>query len=188
MDALRRGLPLIAFTLWLAGCATTERRDETKDDNGSRVPEAESRSYADRSDVGTGLVSAEGSDRTTRLEPWNDPASPLHDRIVYFDFDSPEIPASEVPTVIAHARFLATRSDLTVVLEGHTDERGTREYNIALGEQRARAVSSIMKLHGVAGRQIDLVSYGEENPADAGHDEQSWRLNRRVEIVYMERR
>jgi peptidoglycan-associated lipoprotein len=84
----------------------------------------------------------------------------------------------------AHADYLAQHPTVKVTLEGHTDERGSREYNIGLGERRAKAVAEMMKLMGVSADQISTVSYGEERPAALGHDESAWHLNRRVEIVY----
>jgi len=82
------------------------------------------------------------------------------------------------------ARYLSERPGALVTLEGHADERGSREYNIALGEQRANAVRRLMSLLGAAGSQIRTISYGEERPAADGHDESAWGLNRRVEIIY----
>jgi peptidoglycan-associated lipoprotein len=106
-------------------------------------------------------------------------------RIVYFDFDSAEIKGEGTDIVAAHAKYLAGHTGTRVRLEGHTDERGSREYNIGLGERRAQAVRRALLLQGAADGQISTVSYGEERPAAAGHDEASWAKNRRVEIVYL---
>src|SRR6476659_9789164 len=109
----------------------------------------------------------------------------LSKRIVYFDFDSAEIRADSQTVVAAHARYLAGAPVQKVRLEGHADERGSREYNIGLGERRAQSVRRALMLQGVAESQITTVSYGEERPAVAGSDEQAYALNRRVEIVYL---
>ena len=109
----------------------------------------------------------------------------LANRIVYFDFDSAEIKGAGVEVVAAHAKFLATHSATRVRLEGHTDERGSREYNIGLGERRAQAVRRALLLQGVGDAQLATVSYGEERPAVPGHDEAAWAKNRRVEVVYL---
>ena len=109
----------------------------------------------------------------------------LATRIVYFDFDSSEIKGSGTDVVASHAKFLAGHSGTRVRLEGHTDERGSREYNIGLGERRAQAVRRALLLQGATDAQISTVSYGEERPAVSGHDETSWAKNRRVEIVYL---
>jgi peptidoglycan-associated lipoprotein len=104
---------------------------------------------------------------------------------VYFDLDRADIRADSQPVITAHARYLAGASGQKVRLEGHADERGSREYNIGLGERRAQAVRRALLLLGVAESQLATVSYGEERPAAAGSDEQAYGLNRRVEIVYV---
>ena len=106
------------------------------------------------------------------------------DRIVYFSFDSAEVLPESQTIIEANARRLMKSSRTVTQLEGHTDERGSREYNIALGERRANAVRQAMIAMGVTPQQIRVVSYGEERPAATGQDEQSYALNRRVEIVY----
>ena len=105
-------------------------------------------------------------------------------RTIYFDFDSSDIRPEFADVVTTNARRLAGNPALRVRLEGHTDERGSREYNIALGERRAQAVRRGLMLQGVADAQVVTVSYGEERPASDGSDEAAWALNRRVEIVY----
>jgi peptidoglycan-associated lipoprotein len=109
----------------------------------------------------------------------------LSKRVVYFDLDRADIRADSQPVITAHARYLAGASGQKVRLEGHADERGSREYNIGLGERRAQAVRRALLLLGVAESQLATVSYGEERPAAAGSDEQAYGLNRRVEIVYV---
>jgi len=109
----------------------------------------------------------------------------LAKRVVYFDFDSSEIKGEGTDIVAAHAKYLAANPSTRVRLEGHTDERGSREYNIGLGERRAQAVRRALLLQGGSDAQISTVSYGEERPAVPGHDEAAWAKNRRVEIVYL---
>ncbi len=104
--------------------------------------------------------------------------------VVYFDFDSSEIDQQYVPVVAAHAAYLVKYPTARVRLEGHTDERGSREYNIGLGERRAQTVRRALLVQGVAEAQITTVSYGEERPAVAGSDEAANAQNRRVEFVY----
>lgn len=133
-------------------------------------------------------IYAEGFDFVNDPQsPLNDPQSDLAQRLIYFDFDSDTVRDEFLEVIAAHGRFLAEHPTLRVRLEGHTDERGTREYNVALGERRAKAVQSLMELQGVAPDQIETVSYGEELPLAFGHDEESWAKNRRVEIVYEEK-
>ena len=109
----------------------------------------------------------------------------LSKRVVYFDFDRADIRADSQTVVAAHAAYLAKNPAQKVRLEGHADERGSREYNIGLGERRGQAVRRALLLQGVAEAQLSTVSYGEERPAAAGSDEQAYGLNRRVEIVYL---
>lgn len=116
--------------------------------------------------------------------PLTNPDSPLSKRVLYFDFDSSDVSAEDRSIIAAHAEYLTKHPGVSIVLEGHTDERGSREYNIALGERRAKAVQQLMLLQGVAQKQIQVISFGEERPVALGHDEAAWRLNRRVEILY----
>ncbi|MGH8240021.1 MAG: peptidoglycan-associated lipoprotein Pal [Steroidobacteraceae bacterium] len=104
--------------------------------------------------------------------------------IVYFAYDRAEIKPEFVPIVTAHAKYLNANSSNKVRLEGHSDERGSREYNIGLGERRAQAVRRALMLQGVTEAQITTVSYGEERPAVQGSDESAYAKNRRVELVY----
>ena len=109
----------------------------------------------------------------------------LAKRVIYFDFDSSEIKGEGTDIVGAHAKYLATNPTARVRLEGHTDDRGSREYNIGLGERRAQSVRRALLLQGATEAQISTVSYGAERPAVAGHDEAAWAKNRRVEVVYL---
>jgi len=117
-------------------------------------------------------------------DPLQDPDSMLAKRIVYFDFDKSEIKSETREIIEAHAQYLSANPSVRIVLEGHCDERGTREYNLSLGERRGKAVQQVMSLLGVSSSQIELVSYGEERPAAMGHDEGAWAMNRRVEFIY----
>jgi len=114
----------------------------------------------------------------------NDPSSPLSRRVIYFQYDSYEVLPEYVSVVNSHGNYLLSNSGRSITLEGHADERGSSEYNIALGEQRARAVARMLTVQGVSEEQIQIVSFGEEKPASSGHDDGSWQQNRRVEITY----
>jgi peptidoglycan-associated lipoprotein len=109
----------------------------------------------------------------------------LAKRVIYFDFDSSEIKGEGTDIVGAHAKYLASHPTARVRLEGHTDDRGSREYNIGLGERRAQSVRRALLLQGATEAQLSTVSYGAERPAVAGHDETAWSKNRRVEVVYL---
>ncbi|MGD9599080.1 MAG: peptidoglycan-associated lipoprotein Pal [Steroidobacteraceae bacterium] len=130
-----------------------------------------------------GVTSAPLGDDTASAGPQGEL---LSKRIIYFGFDRAELKPEDAALVAAHAQYLASHPDTRVRLEGHTDERGTREYNIGLGERRAQTVRRALLLQGVAETQVATVSYGEERPAAAGSDEVAWAQNRRVEIVYLD--
>ena len=104
--------------------------------------------------------------------------------VVYFDYDEAEILPEFNALLQAHGQFLARNPNSQLRLEGHADERGSREYNIGLGERRAQAVRRVLMLQGAGQSQLTTVSYGEERPAQSGSDDEAWRLNRRVELVY----
>jgi peptidoglycan-associated lipoprotein len=104
--------------------------------------------------------------------------------VVYFDYDTADIQPQFNALLQAHGQYLAQNPNTQLRLEGHADERGSREYNIGLGERRAQAVRRVLMLQGAAGSQLTTVSYGEERPAQTGSDDEAWRLNRRVELVY----
>jgi len=105
-------------------------------------------------------------------------------RIIYFDYDSFEVKADSAATLEANARYLNANRTRRVNLEGHTDERGGREYNLALGQKRAEAVRRALSLLGVPETQMEAVSFGEEKPAQTGFDEAAFSKNRRVELTY----
>ena len=165
---------LVAAALALAGCASKRPKA------GPQSPGAAEQGGAQGAGAG-GNYSRAGPDE----EAGGPQAGTLAQRIVYFDFDSSEIRGTGTDIVAAHAKYLAANPSTRVRLEGHTDERGSREYNIGLGERRAQAVRRALLLQGASDAQISTVSYGEERPAVAGHDEAAWAKNRRVEIVYL---
>jgi peptidoglycan-associated lipoprotein len=108
----------------------------------------------------------------------------LAKRSVYFDFDSYVVKDEFKPTVEAHSKYLASKKDRKVIIQGNTDERGGSEYNLALGQKRAEAVRKSLSVLGVADGQMEAVSFGKEKPKATGHDEESWAQNRRADIVY----
>ena len=119
-------------------------------------------------------------------DPLNDPNSVLAKRSIYYDFDKSEIKQQFQPLVQAHAAYLAGHRSAKVTIEGNCDERGSREYNLALGQRRADSVKEALKLSGAGDAQIETTSWGEEKPKASGHDETSWAENRRSDVVYMQ--
>ncbi len=174
----------IAATLALGGCGTlgggAGEGDVAVEDRGAAA------GGVGTTGVGSAGAEAMGVQDYGRLgvEALQDPSSLLAQRVVYFALDSTDIAAEDRELLAAHASFLAGHEELTVVLEGHADERGSREYNVGLGDRRAQSVRRLLEFQGVSPDQIRTVSYGEERAAAMGHDESAWRLNRRVELVY----
>jgi peptidoglycan-associated lipoprotein len=117
-------------------------------------------------------------------QPWNDPKSPLFKRSIYFDFDSFTVKPEFQATLQAHANYLKANKDRKIKIEGNTDERGTTEYNLALGQRRSEAVRKSLTLLGVQDSQIEAVSFGKEKPKAQGSTEAAWQENRRADIAY----
>lgn len=132
---------------------------------------------------------------TDRLDPrdfsdarnLDNPDSLLSQRVVYFEFDRSNIRAQFRPIIEAHAQYLRANPSSRVILEGHADERGSREYNLGLGERRGNSVSEAMAANNASSNQLEVVSYGEERPVCRESSEDCWQRNRRVEIVYTAR-
>jgi peptidoglycan-associated lipoprotein len=175
-----RGLLLLCIAaLLLSGCASQEPVD----------PGPEMESMEESSDTSMGDRTMGPAGPIVKNGKIVLPADDLNSGetlqgIFYFDFDQAIVRRSGHEELNKHAEVLSSDSDLRVRLQGHADERGTREYNLALGERRANAVRAYLAAQGAARTQIEVISYGEEKPANNGHSESSWAENRRVEIVY----
>jgi peptidoglycan-associated lipoprotein len=174
-------LPVLATAVIMTGCA-------------SRKPAAEIQTGQTPNSAGT-TVSTDGLSEDAALNAQNLAGASskgvtaankafLAKRVVHFDYDSSDLSNEDYQTLQAHAQFLVANANSKVALTGHTDERGTREYNMALGERRAKAVESFLITNGVNPTQLEAVSYGKEMPINAGHDENAWKENRRVELNY----
>jgi peptidoglycan-associated lipoprotein len=129
----------------------------------------------------TAIVEAEAMTPTEMLEQTE---GDLSSRTVYFEYDSAKLTSESIAILETHGNFIAANGEVKVRLEGHADERGSREYNIALGDRRAQSVRRVLLFQGASTDQVDTVSYGEEQPAVSGHDEEAWSKNRRVELIY----
>lgn len=176
----------------LTACSSTDEQDagftDGSQSGAAGINDASTSGFNDGSGLsgsemggGAGFGSAGGNGMGPEF---SDPNNPLSKQTIYFMLDSSQVQQDFVPVIAAHSQYLLANPGQRIVLEGHGDERGSREYNIALGEQRAKSVASMMKVQGVSENQLEVVSYGEEKPAAFGHDESSWELNRRVELVY----
>ena len=138
-------------------------------------------SSVDGSLAGQDAASANGNGMNN---PFADPSNPLSQRSIYFGFDSYEVEGKYLSAVQAHAQWLNAHPNVTIQIQGNTDERGGREYNLALGQKRSEAVKQRLQLLGVPAQRIEAVSYGKEKPQATGHTEEAWAQNRRADIVY----
>ena len=143
-------------------------------------------SSLDGSDSGDGTAIVDGSDGMgmSAMAMLEKTEGDLANRVVYFEYDSAKLTSESIALLETHGNFIAGNGEVSVRLEGHADERGSREYNIALGDRRAQSVRRVLLFQGASDDQLETVSYGEEKPAVAGQDEESWAKNRRVELVY----
>lgn len=175
------------FLVALAGCASVgEREEEAVDPDDSDVADVEDAEDADESDDEARVIRREDCPPDCPFERGDieEEDNLLAERVIYFEFDSSRIGSEFRDVLRRHAEYLTRYSDVEVRLEGHTDERGSREYNIGLGERRADAVRDMLRAYGVSRDQMETVSYGEEMPAVDENNEEAWEENRRVEIRY----
>jgi peptidoglycan-associated lipoprotein len=167
----------------LAGCSSTGTQNAAPVEE--RTPSAAaSTPPGGATSTGVGAGGVTGTPAGGAVNPLRDPNSILSKRSVYFDYDQFAIKDEYKALVEAHAKYLQANRNARLVVQGNTDERGTREYNIALGQKRADAVKRLMLLLGATDAQIETVSFGKEKPRREGHDEASWAENRRADIVH----
>ena len=177
---LRTAVLALALGALFAGCSSTkldeppvESRNVPADGTAAGAGTGAGGSGTAQSNVATVDLSKQGAGAADGL---------LSQRVVYFDFDSFVVKDEYRPMLEAHAKVLSANRSKRMMLEGHTDERGGREYNLALGQKRAEAVARSLALLGASESQIEAVSFGEERPAVEGHDEAAWARNRRAEV------
>jgi|SRR5580658_3260212 peptidoglycan-associated lipoprotein len=173
-------IALASAAVLTAGCASHKPRPQPTSANQTAPSQEGPQTAADNG------ANAQGAQGGAGTEVEGPTSAQLQNRTIYFDFDSSEIKQEYNSLITAHARYLAANTNARVRVEGNTDERGSREYNIGLGERRAQAVRRALMLQGVSEMQITTVSYGEERPAVTGHTEEAWSRNRRANIVYLQ--
>lgn len=179
----RKHLIALLAAATIAGCSTTpEETAPPVDDTDDQVMTSDSTTDAT---YGAGDDTVSGSSEvvdTSAQSSLQDMA--MQATTVYFDFDKSNVRPDAVDTLRAHAAYLSANPGVSVRLEGHCDERGTREYNLALGERRGNSVANFLTANGASTSQIEVISYGEERPVAEGHNEAAWARNRRVELEY----
>jgi peptidoglycan-associated lipoprotein len=171
------------FMVVLAGCASKDTQEAAPVEEGAATPGA---TTSGTTTSGTTTSGVSGTAGATAGMPTahKDPKNILAKRSIYFDYDQYVIKDEYKALVEAHAKYLQANRALRIIIQGNTDERGTREYNIALGQRRADAAKKLMMVLGASESQIETVSFGKEKPRREGHDESAWSENRRDDIVY----
>jgi peptidoglycan-associated lipoprotein len=180
MNTKWRFLLALSIAVAISACKTTEPAPEP-------VAEPEPAPVVEEEVVIKAALDPRDYTSNRAVENFDNPESLLSKRVIYFDFDKSEVKAEYRSIVAAHAAYVSSSRSARVTLEGHADERGTREYNLGLGERRGNAISSLLSAAGAMGNQLDTVSYGEERPVCRVSDENCWWQNRRVEIIYTAR-
>jgi len=156
----------------LASCAGQDVKDQPK------------AAVEDRTATQAGADTKPADQQSVAANPLKDPNNILSKRSVYYDFDKSDVKDEYKPMVEAHAKYLTGNKAAKVAVQGNCDERGSREYNIALGNRRADSVRKVMNVMGASDSQIEVISFGEEKPRATCHDESCWKENRRSDIVY----
>lgn len=172
---------LLSAAIWLTACSSTPvapavMAKETTPVISTTSPTANS--VANKPTVAPAVAA-------TALAPYLDPLNPLYkERSAYFDFDQSAIKPAAVPLIELHGKFLAVHPAVSIKIEGHTDEQGGSEYNLALGQKRAEAVFKALEMYGVKDSQMEAISFGKEKPKAPGHDETAYAQNRRADLAY----
>jgi peptidoglycan-associated lipoprotein len=176
---------IFALVAGLAACSSGVKLNDPDIVLGTRKAPIENRGDTANSSAVPGANTTQSAVPTVNVpDPMNDPANPLSKRSVYFDYDSYSVKDEYKTVVEAHAKYLNTNKTKKVIIQGNTDERGSREYNLALGQKRAEAVRRALAALGVPESQLEAVSLGEEKPKAPGSDEASFAENRRADLVY----
>jgi peptidoglycan-associated lipoprotein len=182
------------LAVFVSACATTQEEviedgppvdDQSQMDGGTSGSDTSGGVSAIGVDGGddSGASAIAGGDMSA-MEMLEQSDGPLSNRTIYFEYDSAALTDESIAILETHGGFIAGNGEVSVRLEGHADERGSREYNIGLGDRRAQSVRRVLLFQGAATSQVDTVSYGEERPVDTAHNEDAWAKNRRVELIY----
>jgi peptidoglycan-associated lipoprotein len=182
----KRLIGVLALAVCLSACAGKKVKEEP-------APAVEDKSPVTKMEPPPAPPAATGDESASSASmgksdvsgnPLTDPNNILSKRSIFFDYDKDEVKAEFRPLVEAHAKYLQQNANARLMIQGNTDERGSREYNLALGQRRAAAVKNAMNVYGAKDNQIETVSYGEEKQRCSTHDEACWSQNRRADIVY----
>ncbi|TDT42964.1 peptidoglycan-associated lipoprotein [Halospina denitrificans] len=191
IDLLKNRVLILGLSLVvLGGCSATDTQpdepadDQTMTEESTSETQSDSEAYSAEDGDGVSSEDMSAEERADQMRQEAEQKAMQAANTIYFDFDSADVRRESRSILEAHAAYLAADDSASVVLEGHTDERGSGEYNMALGERRAQSVARFLKVNDVSEDQIETVSYGEEKPAVDESNEDAWAQNRRVEINY----
>jgi peptidoglycan-associated lipoprotein len=173
---MKRIFAAVAVALLVAACGSQEVKKD--------VPVTDRTTTPPTATTGPTSTTTPTTTPTITANPLKDPSNILSKRSVYFDFDSNAVKDEYRGLIQAHSKYMGDKKDSRIRVEGNCDERGSREYNLALGQRRAEAVKKVMTVLGVGEGRIETISFGEEKPVAPGHDEASWAQNRRADIKY----
>lgn len=173
----------ILLAVFLAACSSKQVKEEPKAAVEEKSPSAVVKAPEPVKEAPAAETNA-ATEQNISVNPLKDPSNILSKRSVYFDYDKDEVKAEFRPLVEAHAKYLVAHPEAKVALQGNADERGSREYNLALGQRRSAAVKKAMNVLGVNDKQIETISFGKEKPRCSDKTEACWAENRRVDIIY----
>jgi len=195
-ETIKSWLVISLLAVFISACATSQDIIEDGPPDDSQTQMTDSGGTVDDGSGGAAVsgIDASGTDDGTAIvddgmpknaiEVLEQTTGPMSNRTIYFEYDSARLTSESIALLETHGNFVAGNGEVSLRLEGHADERGSREYNIALGDRRAQSVRRVLLFQGAAVDQIETVSYGEEQPAVSGHNEEAWSRNRRVELIY----
>lgn len=173
----------VLLAMFLAACSSKAVKEEPAAAVVDKSP-AVATTKAPEAATAPAATTAPVTEQSVGVNPLKDPNNILSKRSIYFDFDKDEVKAEFRPLVEAHAKYLNANTGAKIMLQGNADDRGSREYNLSLGQRRSVAVKKVMNVLGVNDKQIETVSYGEEKPQCADKNDACWAQNRRADIVY----
>ncbi|MCP4335563.1 MAG: peptidoglycan-associated lipoprotein Pal [Gammaproteobacteria bacterium] len=185
----------ILVAVFISACATTQEEMPAEDGAATDQSMTDGSGTDGGTDSGADATGLDGSDTgdgtaivdsapLSAAEMLEQPEGALANRTIYFEYDSAKLTSESIAILETHGDFIAGNGEISVRLEGHADERGSREYNIALGDRRALSVRRVLLFQGASSDQVETVSYGEEKPVASGQNEEAWSMNRRVELIY----
>ena len=170
----------------MAGCSTTPKEGQDAEMVGEKVQQKQEKVTQNGDTAHVEIIKADDGSSLSSTELYEQKAKEMGVPVarIYFDFDRSEVKSTQMTAFEAHAAYMTANTDVMLTIEGHCDERGSKEYNLALGERRAKSVKMALEAKGIDGKRVRIVTYGEDKPANDNHNEAAWSENRRAEFRY----